>query len=434
MMHAALQRWLDGAGSLFDPAEAKFCQIFDAIAAVSVAGAADIGAAAIPELTAGALTAGADIGAAALPALSTAADISIPLDITATALPAAGADIGGAAALGAGAAGAGALDTGLAGLTAGEAGGGEVAAAAGDLAPGITSFADLMPGGFGPTDLTTALTPTSPFSTAPTQVADIAAPGTSVGGPVATSPPVPAGVGDSGAATGQFGGAGGDTTALGDFSPRSDVAAGDFSPRSDVAGAASKGGLNEAIKKATGGLLDKSDLGSVLSAGGMLMNFMNRNKKLPGEAELNRAAGSLTATAQGQAALGAQLESFLNSGQLPPGISAGLRTATEAAKAHIRSGYASRGMSGSSAEAQDVQAAEDRALAAGQEVALNLLQQGATIVGQSVNTEGLAAQLYQTILANALQKDNALGAAIGNFSSALAGSSGGGNTITVKAA
>jgi hypothetical protein len=262
--------------------------------------------------------------------------------------------------------------------------------------------------------------------------------GTAVGGPVAAAPVAPASIGTvaptvtgdlTGAATGGGVGTDADYAAIN--------AAPGMSGGSDAGGTAaagSKGGLiDRTLSSLTGGAVSKSDLGTVLSGGGLLMNLMGGNKSLPGEKQLSGAAAGLSATAAGQAALGSQLEGFLQSGKLPPGVESGLRSATHAAEATIKSQHAARGTSGSSAEASEIQAANDRALEAGQKVALQLLQQGATMVQGAASTEGLAASLYQTILGNALEKDREFGQALGNFSSALARSDQP-QSITLKAA
>lgn len=333
-------------------------------------------------------------------------------------------------------------------LTAGEAAGavgaGVGAGAAGEA---LTTGA----GGFGPTSLDTAvgtggtgtgvptpLTTPSPTTGAaapgamtvhPLSSTAVPAGGAGVGGPVSGAAPLPADVPISPTGTGS----GLDAAFTAKDVPVADLTGDAASGTTSTGGSTLGTGLNNAIKGATGGFLDKGDLGTALAAGGLGMNLMNRNQPIPGQKQVSQAANNLTATAAGQAALGTNLESFLTSGTLPPGIDAGLRSATQAAHATIRSQYAARGESGSSAEAQDIQAASDRALAAGQDVAMKLLQQGSTMVGQAANTEGLAAQLYGTIINDALTRDNALGAAIGNFASSLAGG-GGNNTITVKAA
>ena len=62
----------------------------------------------------------------------------------------------------------------------------------------------------------------------------------------------------------------------------------------------------------------------------------------------------LTGTANQLSSQSTQLQSYLTNGTLPPGVAQSLTQAGNAAKAAIRGQYASRGMSGSSAEAQDL--------------------------------------------------------------------------------
>ena len=110
-----------------------------------------------------------------------------------------------------------------------------------------------------------------------------------------------------------------------------------------------------------------------------------------------------------------QMENYFNSGTLPPGVQSGLNRATAAAKASIRSQYASLGSSGSSAEQQDLANVDQVAIAQGSDIALNLLKQG-------VSEQGMADQLYQDLMNTALSQDQQLGSAIGTFASGLAGS------------
>lgn len=402
-------------GSLDDPSSRYLCHVFTPeIAAAAIApeiGASVVADAAIPA----AIDAGAVLGGAGETALlggaGLAPGLTVAPELAGGALSAADLGIAGGA-LDAGVGAASGLDAALGGLTG----------VGGDVAGGA---AGLVPGGA----LTTGVT------TAPTLAAPALSAGTAVGGPVAAAPALPATVGDvaptvSGdlAAMDPAAGVpsattGGSATTLGDWSPLSGAGSSGTGTTAGTtaAGTASKGGFfDRAISSLTGGALNKSDLGTILSGGGLAMNLFKGNQSLPGEKQLSGAASNLSATAAGQAALGSQLESFLQSGKLPPGVEMGLRSATQAATASIKAAHAARGTSGSSAEASEIQAANDRALAAGQQVALQLLQQGATMVGQAVNTEGLAAQLYQEILGNALQKDQAFGQAIGNFASSLA--------------
>lgn len=416
-------------GGFVDPAARFVCHVFEAVAALVV-----------PEVIGGAAGLGAEAlgaGAGALGGFSSLAGPEIA-GLTAGEIGA-GAGVGGAEA---------------AGLTLG--GGLADALSGGELLNSVGAL-DLGAGGGGADALTGALTPGSALTTGAVPGAQTALPavsaGTSVGGPAAAAPSLPASVAQAaptvtgdltgagvGGGTGGVGGTGLTEADYAAINNAPGMGGGGDAAAKTVAATGSKGGfLDRTLSSITGGSVgggDLRDLGTVLSGGMMLKNVLGGDKTMPGEAGINRGAAGLEATARGQAALGTQLEGYLQSGKLPPGVEAGLRSATQAAHATIKSQHAARGTSGSSAEASEIQAANDRALAAGQQVAMQLLQQGSSMIGQGVNTEGLASQLYQSILANSLEKDRELGQSIGAFSSALArsGDSSSGNSITLKAA
>jgi hypothetical protein len=159
--------------------------------------------------------------------------------------------------------------------------------------------------------------------------------------------------------------------------------------------------------------------GPLIAAGGLGLETILGSKSVAGQPQI-------AAQAAADASQGATLQSYINSGTLPPGVQGGLNQALAAAQASIRSQYASRGMSGSSAEAQDLANAQQVAQTQGTSIAMNLLNTG-------IQESQLSSQLYTQIMNQALEQDQQLGSAIGNFATALAGS-GGGNTITVKAA
>lgn len=119
---------------------------------------------------------------------------------------------------------------------------------------------------------------------------------------------------------------------------------------------------------------------------------------------------------QGQAntlnANSATLESYLQTGTLPTGVQNSIHSATQSAKAAVRSQYASRGMSGSSAEAQDLAAIDTNASSQGANIAMQLLQTGVT-------EAGLANQIYGQLLQATTAQDQQLSSAIGNFASSM---------------
>jgi hypothetical protein len=163
------------------------------------------------------------------------------------------------------------------------------------------------------------------------------------------------------------------------------------------AGAAAAGG--------GGWLADIGGPRTLLSGAGLLMDALKGNQPVKGENQLNTAAAQ--DTQQGQI-----LQNYLSSGTLPPGAQAAINQATAAAQASIRSQYASMGMSGSSAEAQDIAAAQMAGVTQATNLATQLLQTG-------ISENEFGTQLYADIMNENLQKDNNLGTAIGNFATAM---------------
>ena len=122
----------------------------------------------------------------------------------------------------------------------------------------------------------------------------------------------------------------------------------------------------------------------------------------------------LQALAAQDQAQGTQLQSYLTSGTLPPGVSAGLQSAHDSAAATIRSQYASRGQSGSSAEAQDLANLANTTVSQGANIASNLLSQG-------IQESNLASGIYENLMKTSISQDEALSNSIAGFAGALAG-------------
>lgn len=146
---------------------------------------------------------------------------------------------------------------------------------------------------------------------------------------------------------------------------------------------------------------------TLLAGVGLLGNVLGGNS-LPSE------AGVLKKQAAGDAQNAGQLESYLASGTLPQGLQVNIDTASNAAKATIRSQYAARGMSGSSAEAQDLSAVDSRATAEGAQIAMQLYSQG-------VQESQISSQIYEQLLQTQTAADTASSNAVANFAGALAG-------------
>lgn len=343
-------------------------------------------------------------------------------------LGAAGAGAAGAGAAEAGAAGAGAAGAaGAADIGAGVAGtgladlgglGGAVAAGADALGAGgagATGLADATLGtgvaGATPAISGSAVTPAAIGGGAGSAAAGAAPAGVAAtGGDIAAAAPVaseaatvsggPAGLAAPGAAVAPSGGAG---AAL---APAA-------APGAAIAPAA---GTAAAPAAATGGEgFSLSNLGSTLTknpslllTGGMLAkSLLSGNAKPEGQAALEAQAGKLSAQ-------GNQLQSYLTSGTLPPGVGASLNAAHDAAAATIRSQYASRGMSGSSAEQQDLAHLSQTTVSQGAQIATQLLSQG-------VSEQEFSAQIYQNLMAASAARDKAMSDSMARFAGALAG-------------
>lgn len=151
----------------------------------------------------------------------------------------------------------------------------------------------------------------------------------------------------------------------------------------------------------------KANPGAAISAAGLGLDALKGNQVSGAEKNLQAEAGGLAG--QGQ-----QLEGYLQSGNLPPGLQQGITQASDSAKATIRSQYAARGMSGSSAEQQDLAAVDERAQAQGAQMAMQLLQTG-------ISETGMASGLYEQLLNQNLANDKGLSSAIANFATAASG-------------
>lgn len=308
--------------------------------------------------------------------------------------------------LGLGAAGTGALSGALGGVAGGLATGGDLGTSAltGGLAGGIS-------GALKPTPAATASTPTggptgsAVSSAAPSSVAagggDVTAgvnsggAGANIGSSIGTAPPGGIGAGYN---TGSLGTAVGNAPAGTVQAPNiaADVNVGGLSSATPAIPAGATGG-------GVGGWIKENPWAVPAAAIGF--EAMKGTQPLPGQKQLETSAGQLRQQ-------GATLQNYFQSGTLPPGIQSGISTAAESAKASIRSMYASRGMSGSSAEQQDIAAVGERAVTQGSQIALGLLQQG-------VSETGMANQLYLELMQSALQQDQQLGQALASFSSAM---------------
>ena len=152
------------------------------------------------------------------------------------------------------------------------------------------------------------------------------------------------------------------------------------------------------------GTLAKNPMADI-AALGMGANLLAGNKTPAYSGQLAGAANTL-------AAQGNQLTGYLTSGALPPGMQDSINRATSAGAAQIRSMYAARGMTGSSAEQQDLQNLQIQAQAQAAQMAEQLYKQGISDMGMS---DSLYQQLMQTFNARDAQTSNAIATFAGSL-------------------
>ncbi|MGH7091680.1 MAG: hypothetical protein ACREFQ_22550 [Stellaceae bacterium] len=180
-----------------------------------------------------------------------------------------------------------------------------------------------------------------------------------------------------------------------------------FAGNQDFTGGTSPGGFSTMLDNAVSSLT-KNPL-ALLGAGGLALDyFMTPDiSQLPQAQSLETSAGNL-------AAQGNNLMGYMQSGTLPPGAAEAVNSATDAAKAQIRSNYANLGMSGSTMEDQALNMVDQNAAAQTFSIANQLMSEGA-------NFTNMSNQLYTQILNDTLAQDTAFQQALASFSGGLAG-------------
>lgn len=163
----------------------------------------------------------------------------------------------------------------------------------------------------------------------------------------------------------------------------------------------------------------KSPLGAAIGAAGLGYSVLTGQKQSQYAADMSAQASQLNA--QGQ-----QLLSYLQNGNLPPGLQQSLTQATSAAKAKIISNFASQGLNTDPAQntalAQELAAVDQQAL-------ISTAQIGQQLMTSGLSETGLSSQLYTTLAGIDQTQTANIGKAIANFASSISGSGGG---ITLK--
>lgn len=171
---------------------------------------------------------------------------------------------------------------------------------------------------------------------------------------------------------------------------------------------------------ATGASAVGANLGSVVSGLGLADQFLTQ-PKLPSSSAIT---GQINTTANQLSAQASQLQSYISSGNLPPGAMEAVNSATQSAKASVRSQYASMGLGGSTQEASALSNIDRQASQQIFSIAHSLLTTG-------INEAGLSAQLYEAILGQTNAQNKELSSAIANFAGAAAGSGTRGVTLNL---
>lgn len=178
-----------------------------------------------------------------------------------------------------------------------------------------------------------------------------------------------------------------------------------------AAGGAKPGGEKSVLES----LGVKNPLGAAIGAAGLGYSVLQGQQSPKFSPEMEAAARKLDANGQ-------QLMSYLQSGNLPPGLKASLDQATASAKAKIVSNFAAQGM--------NTDPTQNTALAAqlaqvDQQAIISTAQMGQQLMASGLAESGLSSDLYKT-LANIDQTQTAnIGKAIASFASAVSGSGGG---------
>jgi hypothetical protein len=147
----------------------------------------------------------------------------------------------------------------------------------------------------------------------------------------------------------------------------------------------------------------------VLAGAGILgYEALNGNKTLPAQGQLQSLAGQNAST-------GAALESYEQTGLLPPGLQLAVNSQSEAAAAQIRSSYAGMGLSGSTSEAQALAGVKQQTAATIGKIASDLATQG-------IQLSSLSSQELTQLMQTEQQQQSDLNKALASFAAGLAGS------------
>lgn len=194
------------------------------------------------------------------------------------------------------------------------------------------------------------------------------------------------------------------------------------------------GGLGTATDAASGGsnlfsgvgsMLGKNPLGTAVAGGGLLYSMMNANKPLPTTNAIQGAGNQAATLGQGEIVQGQSLQTYLQSGTLPPALQAQVTQQVKAAKAAAIAAAAKRGMptdpTQNSALAQDLANIDQQALVTAGNLEANLYQAGSQSISAGANFLNMSNQ--DLIQLSNIQRDQQaqVGKSIAAFAAALGG-------------
>ncbi len=182
-------------------------------------------------------------------------------------------------------------------------------------------------------------------------------------------------------------------------------------------GLAKAGGATGAtgVAPAQGGFLSRI-LGqggrNILPIGMLINSAIHANDEPAGVAQLR----ALADNAAGQGALLTRTGTEALNGNLPGPAMSAIQQALRASQAGVRSNYAGLGLTGSSMEQQDLNAASERALAQRFSIGQQMAQTG---LNAATNNNYQAAQLYSQIMNALTSRDTQFGNALARFAGAV---------------
>ena len=149
--------------------------------------------------------------------------------------------------------------------------------------------------------------------------------------------------------------------------------------------------------------------------GGLLAKNALSPQKLPNQDKLDALAQQAEAMSAQNSDLSKRLLDPLATGKLPAPQEAQVQQALQDSITAIKSKYASLGMSGSTVEQDDIQAANQKALVLSGTLAEQMAQTGLSAGSQAASSLQISGTIYETIMQQQIQQDNALQQAIAAF-------------------